>query len=122
MRKSAIKKMVVLFAAGFFLLLATTHVFAHAASLWCYVDNHRVYVEAFFMGGKKVQGGDILVLDKTGKKLLQGKTDQDGLFDFAPPVEDEMKIILSTESGHGAEFKLLRQDFMVPGANPAGGN
>ena len=112
MLKFAMKKMVILGTAALLLLAVATYVSAHSAILWCYVDNHRVYVEAFFMGGKKVQGGDILVFDKNGKRLLQGKTDQQGLFDFAPPLEDEMKIILTTESGHDAEFKLIRQDFL----------
>lgn len=103
----------ILVMSGFLLLSVTGQAFAHSALLWCYVENHRVYVEAFFMGGKKVQGGTIQVVDKAGKELLRGKTDKEGLFDFIPPVEDDMKILLTTESEHNAEFKLGRKDFLA---------
>ena len=96
----------------FLLLSAAAPVLAHSARLWCYVENHQVYVEAFFMGGKPVQGGEILVVDKRGKELLRGRTDSSGQFDFAPPFEDDMKILLGTESEHNAEFKLKREDFL----------
>ena len=55
------------------LVAASTVAFAHAAVLWAYVENNHVYVEAFFMGGTKVKNGRIVVVDKEGKKLLEGK-------------------------------------------------
>lgn len=86
--------------------------YAHAAILWCYVENNRVYVEAFFMGGKKIQEGKIVVVDKDGKKILEGVTNKEGLFDFAPPFQDDMTIVLLIDSGHGTEFKLTKEDFV----------
>jgi hypothetical protein len=85
--------------------------FAHAAVLWAYVEKDHVFVEAFFMGGAKVKNGRIVVLDKEGKKLLEGKTDEEGNFDFAPPIMDDMKILLVIDKAHGSEFDIKKEDF-----------
>ena len=98
--------------AGLLLLAIAASAYAHAVVLWCYVENDRVYVEAFFMGGNKVQNGEIIVVDKNGKKLLEGTTNKEGLFDFVPPIRDEMTIFLKIDSGHGSDFKLTKQDFL----------
>ena len=98
--------------AGLLMLAIAASAYAHAAVLWCYVENDRVYVEAFFMGGNKVQNGKIVVVDKDGKKLLEGTTDKEGLFNFVPPFKDEMTIFLKIDSGHGSDFKLTKEDFL----------
>ena len=92
--------------------------YAHAAVLWCYVENDRVYVEAFFMGGKKVQNAKIFVVDKAGKKVLEGVTDKQGLFNFTPPFQDDMTVVLKIDSGHGTDFQLTKQDFLDAAGDP----
>ncbi len=85
---------------------------AHATVLWCYIENDTVFVEAFFMGGEKVQKGNIFVVDKAGNKVLEGITSKEGLFQFVPPVQDDMTIVLRIDNGHGADFILSKQDFL----------
>lgn len=99
-------------AVLFFLLFTVSMAHAHATVLWCYVEDGQVFVEAFFMGGKKVQKGEVFVVDKQGKKIMEGITDDKGLYKFDPPVEDDMTIVLRIDTGHGAEFKLTKQDFV----------
>lgn len=94
------------------LLTLAVSAYAHAALLWCYVENDRVYVEAFFMGGNKIQKGKITVFDRSGKQLLEGVTNKEGLFDFVPPVQDDMMIVLKIDTGHGSDFQLTKQDFL----------
>ncbi len=106
------KKLSALTVIGLMMLVAAASVYAHAAILWCYVENDKVYVEAFFMGGKKLQNGQIYVVDANGNKLLEGKTDVQGLLSFDPPVKDYMKIILKLDTGHSSEFELTKQDFL----------
>ena len=106
------KRFAFFFVAVLALLSLAASAYAHATVLWCYVENNRVYVEAFFMGGKKVQEGKIYVVDKNGKKVLEGVTDKEGMFDFAPPFQDDMTIVLLIDTGHGTEFKLTKQDFL----------
>ncbi len=109
---SAVRYCGFLLVAALFILSIAVSAYAHATVLWCYVENNRVYVEAFFMGGKKVQEGKIYVLDQNGKKVLEGVTDKEGLFNFAPPSQDDMTIVLLIDTGHGTEFKLTKQDFL----------
>lgn len=113
LRSFTVKQLGVLVTTGLlFLTFAASAAYAHATVLWCYVENNRVYVEAFFMGGQKLQNGKIFVVDKNGEKLLEGTTDKEGLFDFEPPIQDEMTIVLKVDSGHGTDFKLTKQDFL----------
>lgn len=109
---SAVKQLGILFASVLLFLTIAASAYAHATVLWCYIENNHVYVEAFFMGGNKVQNGKIFVVDKDGKKLLEGTTDKQGLFNFDPPVQDDMTIVLKIDSGHGTDFKLTKQDFL----------
>ena len=41
-------------------------------------------------------------------ELLEPK---EGKFDFAPPVKDDMKILLLIDKAHGSEFELTKEDF-----------
>jgi nickel transport protein len=102
------------------LLLATTMLFlslassafAHATTLWCYVENNQVYVEAFFMGGKKVQDAQVIVVNDKGEKMLEGKTDKEGKFNFKPSYQGDMTILLKVDQAHNADFELTKQDFL----------
>ncbi|NPA94252.1 MAG: carboxypeptidase regulatory-like domain-containing protein [Thermodesulfobacteria bacterium] len=110
--KALNKGLVLFFMFGSLFLLTATKVMAHSPVLWCYVEDGLVHVEAFFMGGAKIQNGTIYVVDKNGNKLLEGKTDKNGLFEFKPPVKDDMTIVLRLDAGHSAEFELTKQDFI----------
>ena len=94
------------------ILASATFAYAHAAVLWCYVENNQVYVEAFFMGGKKVQNGHIIVIDAQENKIFEGKTNTEGLLNFTPSIQEDMKILLKLDTGHGSEFELTKQDFL----------
>ncbi len=108
-----------LVATSLLFLAIAASAYAHATVLWSYVENNRVYVEAFFSGGAKAQGCKVFVLDKDGKKLLEGVTDKEGLWDFAPPMQDDMTIVVQVDSGHGSDFKLTKQDFLDAAAEAA---
>ena len=109
-----------LLVAAMLLLAFAASAHAHATTLWCYVENERVYVEGFFMGGKKkVQNGTVVVVNDKGEKVLEGKTDKEGKFDFAPPYEGDMTILLKVDESHGADFELTKQDFLDAKADAA---
>jgi len=119
--KSLCSRRTVFFLGALLLFLSVAaSAYAHSVVLWCYVENNRVNVEAFFGGGvKKVQNGKVLVVDKNGKKLLEGVTDKKGLFSFDPPVQDDMTIVLEVDSGHQTTFDLTKQDFLDAAAESA---
>ncbi len=107
-----IKQTVVFLTVMILMLSSVSSVFAHATTLWCYVENNRIYVEGFFMGGKKVQNGKVTVLNDKGEKVLEGETDKEGKFDFSPPYQGNMTIILKVNDAHSADFELTEQDFL----------
>ena len=84
---------------------------AHSVILWAYVENGEVYVEAFTQKGTKIKDAQLMVIDKTGKTLYEGKTDAEGKFQFVPSVKEEMTIVMIIDHAHKTEFKLMAEDF-----------
>jgi hypothetical protein len=99
-------------SAAAVLLLSSVSAFAHATNLWCYIEKGRVYVEGSFMGsGRKLQNGKVVVVNGKGEKILEGETDKEGKFDFAPPYKGDMTVIIKADQAHDADFELTEQDF-----------
>ncbi|MCI5222358.1 MAG: hypothetical protein D3924_06730 [Candidatus Electrothrix sp. AR4] len=112
-KMQSLKQSFALFAATMLLLsIAASTAYAHATTLWCYVENNRVYVEGFFMGGRKVQKGTVIVVNKKGEKILEGTTNKEGKFDFDPPYQGAMTILLKVDEAHDTDFELTEQDFL----------
>ena len=110
--RKPMRQAALLLAATMLFLSFASSAFAHATTLWCYVENNTVYVEGFFMGGKKVQNGTVVVVNNKGEKVLEGKTDKEGKFDFAPTYQGDMTILLKVDQAHDADFELTEQDFL----------
>ena len=106
-----------LLAATMLFLSFASSAFAHATTLWCYVENNRVYVEGFFMGGRKVQNGHVVVVNTKGEKILEGTTDKEGKFNFEPPYQGDMTILLKVDQAHDADFELTKDDFLDAAAD-----
>ncbi len=92
------------------MLVCSVTVFAHSAILWAEVIENQVHVEAYFSGGNKIKNAHILVMDANEQPLLEGKTDENGQFDFAPPNRDDMTIVLIVDEGHQDEFELKAEE------------
>jgi nickel transport protein len=107
-----VRQAALLLAATMLFLSLASSAFAHATTLWCYVENNQVYVEAFFMGGKKVQDAKVIVVNDKGEKMLEGKTDKEGKFNFKPSYQGDMTILLKVDQAHDADFELTEQDFL----------
>ncbi|MDP8256366.1 MAG: hypothetical protein P9M14_11505 [Candidatus Alcyoniella australis] len=105
------------------MLVLASSALAHGVSLWAYVEDGTVFIEAFFSNGNKVMSGQIFVLDSSGEQILAGETDNQGKFSFKPPKIDDLKIVLIAGEGHSAEYLLkadeLRGDTPQPTPTPA---
>ncbi len=101
----------ILYANALFLFFFICVASAHAVILWAYVENGEVHVEAFTPKGTIIKDAELVVIDKTGKTLLKGRTDADGKFQFVPPVKDEMTIVMVIDDAHKTDFKLTPEDF-----------
>ena len=94
------RKILIIFLFCFGLLVVSPSAFAHKVNIFAYVEGDTVYTESYFPDGKKVKGGIIEIYDSQGKKLLEGITDEEGLFNFNLPKKDNLKIIINASLGH----------------------
>jgi len=84
---------------------------AHKVNIFAYVEKGMVFTESYFPDGKKVEGGSVEVLDGSGKKLLEGKTDKEGLFSFPLPAKkQDLTIVLNASMGHKNSFILKKSE------------
>jgi nickel transport protein len=91
------------------LLLAGTAM-AHKVNLFAYVEAGKVYTESYFSDGRAVEGGKVLVYDSQNNLLLEGVTDNKGLFSFDIPKIDDLTIVLDATMGHKNSFKLKKAE------------
>lgn len=88
------------------LLVLSSKAYAHKVNVFAYVEGDTVYTESYFSGGKKVNDGLIEVYDTEGHKLLEGKTNKEGQFNFEIPKKGDLKIILNASLGHRDTYDL----------------
>lgn len=83
---------------------------AHKVNVFAYVEGKRLVVEGYFSGNVKAQDCLVQVLDATGKKIHEGKTDQKGIYSLKladlPPFSGGLRIVLEAGMGHKAEYTL----------------
>ncbi len=89
-----------------YLFVTSSPTLAHRVFLTAYVEGDAVFVEAGFSDGTLCKHSTIEVFDSSGKKLLEGKTDEKGGFSFKPPQKTNLKIVLDAGMGHRAEYIL----------------
>ena len=78
-------------------------VLAHKVNIFAYIEGDKVYTESYFNDGKKCINSKIEVFDINEVKLLEGLTDEKGIFIFDLPQTSYLKIILTASLGHRAE-------------------
>jgi len=88
------------------LFLASTPAHAHKVNIFAYSEGDTIFTESYFPDGRKVQGGKIEVYDSNDTKLLEGKTDDKGVFNFKTPKKDDLKIVLIATMGHKNSFLI----------------
>jgi nickel transport protein len=94
--------------------LMTVKAHAHKVNLFAYVEGDKVVVEGYFSAKSKAQDCVVEVYDEIGKKIHEGKTDQNGVYSFKlaelPPFTGALKIVLEAGMGHKAEYTLSASD------------
>jgi nickel transport protein len=109
------KKTLLFFTVSFGILLSiclcAQSAYAHKVTVFAYAENGRVYAEGYFVDGSKCKNSLIEVVDdKTGDKLLEGKTDDHGQFSFDIPHATSIKLILHAGTGHQNEYTLAEEE------------
>jgi len=83
---------------------------AHRVNIFAYVEGDSVYTESYFNDGRKAVGSRIVVYDNVDTQLLEGVTDEEGLFAFRIPKMEDLKIVLVASMGHRNEYELSRSE------------
>lgn len=107
-----------LFLLLVFALLTSGPALAHRVNIFAYVEGNEIVAECSYSKSKRVRHGAIEVRDAvTGRMLLQGTTDEEGLFRF--PVPDQarktgadLRILLQAGEGHQNEWIVEAAEFM----------
>lgn len=93
-----------------FVFVAAPAALAHKVNIFAYVEGSMVYTESYFSDGKPVAGGVIEVQNQKGVTLLEGKTDEKGLFSFPLPKKEDLTIIVNAAMGHRNTFLLKESE------------
>lgn len=84
---------------------------AHKVNIFAYAQDGKVHAEGYFADGSKCRNSVIEVIDiRTGKKLLEGNTDDNGQYSFDIPHATALKLILFAGMGHQNEYVLSEEE------------
>lgn len=92
------------------LLTVTATAYAHKVRIFAWEEGGDIVTESKFSGGRAARKVAVSVVDSaTGKELLTGTTDSEGLFRFAVPQNTgaELEIIVDGGDGHRGSWKHL---------------
>lgn len=127
--KNNIRKAAAIAAAAFFLLLTASAALAHKVFVFAWTEGDQVMVEAYFSKSRKAAESLVEVFNSQGQKLVEGKTDENGLFSFIPPEKTDLRIVVEASMGHKNEYLLTADELpdsggasnKTPGAEPGEG-
>ena len=105
-RHNSTMYLLILFFASILIISTSLPVLAHKVIIFAWVEGDTVFTESKFSGGKKATGALVLVFDKEGTQLLEGKTDNKGEFSFKIPKLTDLRIVLNAAMGHKAEWRI----------------
>ncbi len=101
------------------LFLLSTTAFAHKFIMSAWVEGDSVFVEAAFGDGSLAHQAKIEVFDNgSGKMLLSGETDDEGMFSFKIPQKVELLVKGNAGMGHQGEQVIPLED--ITAALPGG--
>ena len=79
---------------------------AHKVFLAAYVEGDVIVVESGFSDGTSCDNAKIEVFDSSDNKLLEGRTDKNGVFSFKPPQKIDLHLVLDAGMGHRGEHTM----------------
>lgn len=101
-----------------FTLLLHSQALAHRVNIFAYVEGNEIVVECSYSKSKRVNHGAIEVqAASSGEILLQGTTDETGLFRFPVPKQAResgtgLRILLRAGEGHQNDWIVEAAEFM----------
>lgn len=93
------------------LVIAPATARAHKVTVFAWVEGDTVITQSKFAGGRFAQGARVEVYNRAGEKLLEGRSDNQGQFAFAPPQPEDLHIVMIAGAGHRAEWWVRSDEF-----------
>lgn len=94
----------------FIFFTLTFFLFAHKINIFSYKEGNKIFVEGYFADGKPCKNSEIIVFDENGGKIIEGKTNPEGIFSFDIPETSKIKIVLVADMGHKVETEMQLKD------------
>ena len=84
---------------------------AHKVSVYAYAEDGKVFAEGYFVDGSKAKNSLIEVFNiKSGKKLLEVKTDGKGEASFKIPKVVPLKLVITASMGHKNDYTVSEDE------------
>ena len=83
---------------------------AHKVNMFATVEGDTVFVEGYFLDGKKPKHCEVTVYDSNNKQLLTGLTNDEGQFSFKIPAAGPLRVKLNAGEGHLKEIMLTANE------------
>lgn len=93
---------------------------AHRLKVFATVEAGTVTGYAFFIGGGRPQGAQVIFRTSGGADLAEAVTDAEGGFSFRPPAPQALEVVVNAGDGHVAEVLLAADRFGSEGPAPGG--
>jgi len=94
---------------------------AHKIRVFAEAKGRMIRGEVYLSGGGTCRNVEVVVRGPRGAELGRTRTDEKGVFQFAPTVRCDHKFIVETQDGHRAEFPLEAGELPPGLPAPAGG-
>jgi nickel transport protein len=110
-RKTALLRLLVYGSVAAIGLILSFHssALAHKVYIYAWFDGDTIHTESYF-GSKKVKEGLVQVFDLSGKKLLEGRTNEKGEFAFKSQQKTDLRIVIEAGMGHKNECILKAEE------------
>jgi nickel transport protein len=105
------------FCTILFIIAKPLPALSHKVNVFAYPEGDTIVTESYFNDGGPCKDSLIQVFDPEGKELLQGKTDENGVFSFRIPKKTDLKIVLTASLGHKNEYLFKASE--MPDSLPA---
>jgi len=84
---------------------------AHKLMAYANIEDGRIHVYSYFARGNKPRGAKVTVYGKEGNVLLETKTDEKGKAIFAPPANENLRIVINSGDAHMREITVEKTRF-----------
>lgn len=95
----------------FLFFIFSSFSFSHKINIFTYKEGRKIFVEGYFTDGTPAKNSLIQVYNEKGEKIIEGKTNAEGIFSFDIPNCKNIKIFLTGDAGHkiSTEMELKKE-------------